>query len=47
MKVADGLYLEQEAVPMGVALCVFDDTSPDAVAQVVVQNSQKFKSSLL
>ena len=34
MKVADGLYLEQEAVPMGVALCVFDDTSPDAVAQV-------------
>eukprot|EP00802_Teleaulax_amphioxeia_P006209 Tamp_06213.p1 GENE.Tamp_06213~~Tamp_06213.p1 ORF type:complete len:836 (+),score=216.15 Tamp_06213:102-2510(+) len=34
LKVADGLYLEQEAVPMGVALCVFDDTSPDVVAQV-------------
>jgi len=34
MKVADALYLEQETVPMGVALCVFDDTSPDVVAQV-------------
>ena len=34
MKVADGLYLEQEAVPMGVALCVYDDTSPADVAEV-------------
>ena len=34
MKVADSLYLEQETAPMGVALCVFDDTSPDVVVQV-------------
>jgi len=34
VKVADGLYLEQETVPMGVALCVFDDTSPAVVAEV-------------
>ena len=37
IKVSDGLYLEQEAVPMGVALCVFDDTCPDVVAQVWLQ----------
>jgi delta-1-pyrroline-5-carboxylate synthetase len=34
LKVSDGLYLEQESVPMGLALGVFDDTCPAVVAEV-------------
>uniref|UniRef100_A0A7S4H830 Delta-1-pyrroline-5-carboxylate synthase n=1 Tax=Guillardia theta TaxID=55529 RepID=A0A7S4H830_GUITH len=49
-KVTDGLYLEQETVPIGVALCVFDKACPDVVPLlaslcIASGNAVIFKSS--
>jgi len=49
-KVTDGLYLEQEAVPMGVVLCVYE-AEPDIVPQVAALciasgNAALFKSQM-